>query len=834
MIPDGNISSSLVVFLAVVALIYYGVKILKLRYRPNINFTFLILFVGIFYFSERYSEGWEYYFLYKSPFALVDLYWLFLGAEISSWIVFLTIKHTPISINNKRFILDDPNENNDEFGRQVFASEICNYISNSFGQKSLAVGVSGSWGTGKSSLLCQIKNSFVEKKDDSIILIEFNPWRSATHNRIVEDFLISMKSSLSIYDKTLSGKFERYFKVLFETSKNSWVDGLSKILSLSTDKTSNELYNDINKSLELVGRKLVIFIDDLDRLHQEEIIEIFRIIRNTANFRNTCFVVAYDRNYVQSLLFSVNSQMSNYIDKIFQSEFVLPSVDPAILIEILVSEIERKIDEKFVGRLTKKSISDSGLYPVIIDFIKHKRDAIRFANIFNFDFQSIQQDITLGDFLLVELLKMKYPSVYDLFLYRKGKNILLQYSKLNERTIYVTSKERIKEFFSKYKESLKGLYGIDHEIIEGLFLALFKVGNSKSVNSILYPLNFYKYFSLSVFGNDLEYREFENFINGKFEKLEDQFDDWISNSVSPKKLDLWFKGFGISEFENNSQITNYIYGLKRVCSIEKRDFPDSFYEALKTGGFVKDNFEKELAIKSGSNIENEGVSVLFPEGIDATLNSMFINYLHNDENRRSNFYSYEKSEELTSKNLVILLEKGSDFNLIMTSWKGIGKENAGNLEPNSISRLKDILVAHILENKESFLEYSKSKNLRERFSTSGEDTVDDVKQIFSVKYYSDALEKNKQKIIRNISFIREFYMHLGLSPDHFSLFLDFTIRFNVKRSKNLQEFNKNLMEYYPISKKEFGDFDIKVFEDINKRASDEIDKKDRALSDKKR
>ena len=45
-------------------------------------------------------------------------------------------------------------------------------------------------------------------------------------------------------------------------------------------------------------QKIVIIIDDIDRLEGKEIFEVLRIIRNTAKFNNIIYIVAYDKDHV--------------------------------------------------------------------------------------------------------------------------------------------------------------------------------------------------------------------------------------------------------------------------------------------------------------------------------------------------------------------------------------------------------------------------------------------------------------------------------------------------------------------------------------------------------
>lgn len=66
-------------------------------------------------------------------------------------------------------------------------------------------------------------------------------------------------------------------------------------------------------------------IDDLDRLDADEILEVLKLIRNTANFPYLKFVVACDRKYVIEQLRS-RAIDEKYLEKIFMVDFQLPQV----------------------------------------------------------------------------------------------------------------------------------------------------------------------------------------------------------------------------------------------------------------------------------------------------------------------------------------------------------------------------------------------------------------------------------------------------------------------------------------------------------------------------
>ena len=80
------------------------------------------------------------------------------------------------------------------------------------------------------------------------------------------------------------------------------------------------------QELQNNGQKFIIVIDDIDRLEASEILEIFKIIRGSADFPNLKFVCAFDKSYILSSLSNLSIAINDkYLEKFFQLEYWLPS-----------------------------------------------------------------------------------------------------------------------------------------------------------------------------------------------------------------------------------------------------------------------------------------------------------------------------------------------------------------------------------------------------------------------------------------------------------------------------------------------------------------------------
>jgi predicted KAP-like P-loop ATPase len=92
-----------------------------------------------------------------------------------------------------------------------------------------------------------------------------------------------------------------------------------KVSAVSVD----DLKKKINDLIAEKQVKLYIFLDDLDRLEPEEVVNIFKTIKLNANFLNTYFFVSYDKKVViHSLTKQFGENSADYLEKIVQVDFV--------------------------------------------------------------------------------------------------------------------------------------------------------------------------------------------------------------------------------------------------------------------------------------------------------------------------------------------------------------------------------------------------------------------------------------------------------------------------------------------------------------------------------
>ncbi len=275
---------------------------------------------------------------------------------------------TPIS-NKDKFSLSEeaiqfPEQ--DLLDREKFIEDLQKEIENIPFSDSFVFGLYGSWGEGKTSVINLLKNKIEENEHFSIV--NFDPWNFKDEEAILSAFYYQIERSLS-QKFILPG-----FKKTFMKYQNLISMGLSqagiKIDFSDTKESIEEIRQRIESYITKTKKKIIIFIDDIDRLQPKEILLIFRLVRLNANFQNTIFLLAFDPivflNYFKKDL-NVDSEL---LEKIVQKPIPLPAIEQQYIDQFLDNHIEKLFNELLISKERERN-----LRKIFYLFIRHKSES---------------------------------------------------------------------------------------------------------------------------------------------------------------------------------------------------------------------------------------------------------------------------------------------------------------------------------------------------------------------------------------------------------------------------------------------------------------------------
>jgi len=321
----------------------------------------------------------------------------------------------------------------DKLGRILFAQEIASGLVNSFkdNNESIVIGLSGNWGSGKSTLVNFIVGE-IEKmskeQEQEIIVIRFNPWmftgQRELQNIFLKELLTKFKTKTAKL-KELSEKLSEFLghltwlKYVHSGTGEAVKDVKEFLEGVNKEQDINELKQQIDKLLIASKIKLYITIDDIDRLTPSEITDIFQLVKLNGNFANTIFLLAYDQKVVaQALTKQFGENGNKYIDKIVQVDYTIPNISTNTISRIFGDTLLNLFPEGDIKNLIAKEL-ETIKGQNFVKYFSSLRDVYRFTNSLKLRLSSVYKDLNLFDFLRIEALRIFDFDAYEYILNSK-------------------------------------------------------------------------------------------------------------------------------------------------------------------------------------------------------------------------------------------------------------------------------------------------------------------------------------------------------------------------------------------------------------------------------
>ncbi|MCI5060513.1 MAG: P-loop NTPase fold protein [Alphaproteobacteria bacterium] len=300
----------------------------------------------------------------------------------------------------------------------------------------LVIGLYGAWGSGKTTFINFVKQALSkhDEKEQPVIL-DFNPWLFSGHEDLIQRYLVELSKALSPKQHKLMKYrmgFVKGVENFTDVSKELLIfaaslkgvpmvaggvkalNTLSKgaIEKLSKQKPLSQQKEKIEKLLRGRKRKILVVIDDIDRLEASEVMDIFRMVKSVADFPNVIYLLSFDKKLVANIVKDFQrADGKDYLEKIVQYDIDLPYPNPANVLTLFGERIDPVIQEPGGKNWDKDRWSN--LYrDYLRERIKTPRQAIRFSNAFNVAYPALRAEVDPVDFLAIEALRMFHPDVF--------------------------------------------------------------------------------------------------------------------------------------------------------------------------------------------------------------------------------------------------------------------------------------------------------------------------------------------------------------------------------------------------------------------------------------
>ena len=407
-------------------------------------------------------------------------------------------------------------------------------------EESFAIGVVGEWGAGKTTFLRQMK----AKMESAYKVVEFNPWNSLSPSQLIDDFF-SMLSEAVSDDASAVKAIRKYMGVLNDIDLiPKWGNVLTKyVFKDHQPQNISSVKQNVQKALDKYPRRVVVLIDDLDRLEKDELFEVLRIVRITANFHNVVFVVTYDREHVDRMLCEKSITDINYLKKIFPIEINLPSCEKYTIPRMLERELGFMLNNETVLNNLKGNIyfrNENGCY-VIQNYLKNFRDVKRFASSFALNSSHVIGTYKDNEFSIFELFWLELLRYEDYNAYEALRTNCYQFLK------QTPDRDGSVKLMLRDEKEKGTLSDSSFYILRVLFSR-----NLKSIPlcSIVYIGNFNNYFSYRILDDTISVNEFESLYDLDPGQVEEAIKTMCDTSV--EKIEI-FRQYLLRENPRNLQ-----------------------------------------------------------------------------------------------------------------------------------------------------------------------------------------------------------------------------------------------------------------------------------------
>lgn len=568
-------------------------------------------------------------------------------------------------------------KNEDLLGRKKVANDLAKEIESYENEDSLTIGIVGKWGSGKTSFINMVLESF--KGNNNYIVIKFNPWNISSRKQLISDFFLQLSNNIEkkgsneiieAIGKSL-GTLSKFFKPL------GFIPALSVLSTIGdiTEKASefiNEyvesekedlesLKDNINNELTNLDKKIIIVIDDIDRLCDDEIREIFQLVKSIADFKNTIYILSYDREIVTKALDKTQQDKGEeYLEKIVQVPLVLPYISKSDLDKIFINRLNITInipDEEY-----DNSYFSEIYYNGLAENFESLRDIERYMNVFSLGINLAREELNINDYIAITLIKVFDPDLYE---YIKNNKEYFSGTKFDE-FLNKDKKEILTELEGIYEKLKKLEKRKAKRLIEVIFPKLGEMNYAEGfidiwskARRIATPVYFESYFRLDFPEDEIKKSEIKKFR--EFSTEEDLIKIFnINNKKKIRFLEIILEE--IEEISDEKTITL----LKFIFSIAD-----------------------ELKYEDSKGI------FAFMENPQYKITRIFYKILNN-----SNRNQYKIMEELFKYDKSSLQLLFSVLEMLNDSFLKKNLESEYGIEENQLITLRDIAVTKILKESE--------------------------------------------------------------------------------------------------------------------------------------
>lgn len=421
----------------------YEITLKETTYKQITLVVILVtLLVQIVYRSLRYNEG----LTNKSR------------TEEKNFDLKEIINSTFKRAQGKPVLIAEKDVDYDLLKRESVINHIYQSIVSAADDETFVIGVVGEWGSGKTTVINNVKR-MLQNRDDIAIIDDFDPWVYGTETAMLNGMYDAILNSTSMrFDSRHKRKLLKDLSKVVVSHKhiesviNVAFDNLSDIGDFEKNKRQIENY------LESEEKTIIFVIDNIDRASAENVLFLFKLIGTIFDLPKIMYILAYDKKRINEIFSDTLKINPKYIEKIVQQEVHVPKIQSDNLFEIYAVCMENVLKSYGVNAGEIKDCQP--VFELVIKQVKNLREFKRLINsAFSIVFTT-ETILSRKELLALEVIRFLSPDLYGTIY--NNRKYFISYDKITDKELWKATinseqfnrdgKQFFDDLFKKYEE----------------------------------------------------------------------------------------------------------------------------------------------------------------------------------------------------------------------------------------------------------------------------------------------------------------------------------------------------------------------------------------------
>lgn len=291
------------------------------------------------------------------------------------------------------------------------------------------IGLTGSWGIGKSSILNLLNLKL--RSTDRVVVSLFNPWLFNGRDELLRGFFSELRDAMGRTGaesaQEIVGALDKYWGAIdlaahasaafidlhgaggvATTGWTKWKDKVRAVIKKPADRSPQQLRRALEQKLEKSKSAVVVLVDELDRVEDDEVRAVAQLIKAIGDIKGISYLVAYDPKRVTEALGRGDKRRGEaYLEKIIQY--------PIPLRPLFENDVEMLIDAALESHGLMMMVAEEGhqkqIRAALIQLIETPRDVKRLIGAYAILETAVRGEVCPFDVLGYAWIATKAPNL---------------------------------------------------------------------------------------------------------------------------------------------------------------------------------------------------------------------------------------------------------------------------------------------------------------------------------------------------------------------------------------------------------------------------------------